>query len=136
MNNKYFFNLKKYALSDYGRELEEGELFLGRRLLQENTKERFKKLSDRGISNLDELAEILKSKGKIDQLADESGVPAEYLKILKRELNRLLPKPVYLNNFPGIPVSVIANLEKYGIKNTFQLFEQADTIEKRDKLSK
>lgn len=136
MNNKYFFNLNKYALSDYARELEEGELLPGRRILQENTKERFKKLSDRGVSNLNELAEILKSKGKIDQLAEESGIPAEFLKILKRELNRLFPKPVYLKDFPGIPVSVIARLEKHGIKNTFQLFEQADTIEKRNKLSK
>jgi nucleotidyltransferase/DNA polymerase involved in DNA repair len=81
------------------------------------------------------LVQALKSSDKIKQLSKETNIPSDYLTILRREVNRLLPKPVSITDFPDIDKSLIAKLNKKGIKNTLQLFEQCDTKKKRTALT-
>lgn len=131
MSAKYFIDLEQFRLSKYRNVLEKSELLPGRRILYEKTKERFDQLKQHGISNLRMLVQELKSTDKIKQLSKVTQVPVDYLNILRRELNRLLPKSVSIADFPGIEQSLIAKLSKKGIKNTLQFFEQCDTKNKR-----
>lgn len=89
----------------------------------------------RGIKDLNLLVQELKSPDKMKQLSKETKILTEYLTILKREINRLLPKPVFISDFPGIEKSIITMLNKKGIKNTLQLFDYCDTKSKREAIS-
>ena len=131
MTTKYFIDIEQLSLTKYREILEKSELLPGRRILYEKTKERFDILSKYGITNLQMLAQALKSADKIKKLSKETNVPADYLTILRREVNRLLPKPVSISDFPDIDKTLITKLNKKGIKNTLQLFEQCDTKNKR-----
>lgn len=105
-------------MTKYRNILEKSELLPGRRILYEKTKERFDLLASQGIKNLLMLVQELKSSDKIKQLSKETNIPADYLTILRREVNRLLPKPVSITDFPDIGKSLIGKLNKKGIKNT------------------
>lgn len=131
MATKYFIDIEQYSLTKYRNILEKSELLPGRRILYEKTKERFELLTKHGIKNLLMLVQALKSSDKIKQLSKETNIPADYLTILRREVNRLLPKPVSISDFPDADKSLIGKLNKKGIKNTLQLFEQCDTKKKR-----
>ncbi len=63
--------------------------------------------------------------------AETTGLPAEYLTVLRREVNSYQPKPINLRDFPGVDQEVILKLEKVGIKNTKQLFARVITEEDR-----
>lgn len=115
--------------------LEKTNLLPGRRVLHEQTKEKFDLLMKNGISNLYELVRKLSSPEKINQLSSVTGIPVHYLTILRREINRLLPKAVSLANFPGIEKSMITELNKKNIHNTIQLFEKGDNTQKRKELA-
>lgn len=131
MTTKYFIDIEQFSLTKYRNILEKSELLPGRRILYEKTKERFDLLTKHGIKNLLMLVQALKSSDKIKQLSKEINIPADYLTILRREVNRLLPKPVSISDFPDANKSLIDKLNNKGIKNTLQLFEQCDTKKKR-----
>jgi nucleotidyltransferase/DNA polymerase involved in DNA repair len=131
MSTKYFIDIERFSLTQYRTILEKSELLPGRRILYEKTKERFDLLTKHGIKNLLMLVQALKSSDKIKQLSKETNIPVDYLTILRREVNRLLPKPVSISDFPDADKSLIGKLNKKGIKNTLQLFEQCDTKKKR-----
>ena len=135
MTTKYFIDIEQFSLTQYRKILEKSELLPGRRILHEKTKERFDLLTRHGITNLLILVQALKSPDKIKQLAKDTGIPADYLTILRREVNRLLPKPVSITDFPSIDKSLIIELNKKNIKNTLQFFEQCDTKKKRTTLA-
>jgi hypothetical protein len=135
MTNTHFINLENFSLNNYKKVLENTELLPGRRLLKEKLSSRFKKLTQQGITNLHQLVQVLKSTERTKGLASETGIPIEYLIILKREINRYLPKPVNLADIPGIDPLLINKLKELGIKTTLQFFQFAETQKKRSKLS-
>lgn len=135
MGIKYFTDLENYSLSTYQELLKNIELLPGRRLLAEKLDERFALLEKQGLKNLSQLAEALKSNQKIKQLAAAVGIPETYLVILKRELNRLLPKSVMLREFPGVSQAMIQQLKKKGILSTIQLLDHVDSSAKRKALA-
>jgi hypothetical protein len=136
MTAKYFIDIERISLKKYRTILEKSELLPGRRILYEKTKERFELLEQNGISNLLQLVQALKTSDKIKKLSKETNIPTDYLTILRREVNRLLPKPVSISDFPDVDKSMITKLDKRGIKNTLQLFDQCDTKKKRTALAK
>lgn len=107
----------------------------GRRILHEQLDQRFAILKKQGLENLEQLVEALSTPRKIAQLASTSGIPETYLIILKRELSRLLPKSVTLQDFPGVSQVLILQLHKHGILNTIQLLNHADSPAKRKALA-
>lgn len=132
----WFFNLKEYPLSDYARDLAATELYPGRRILHEKLEERFEKLQQAGISHVQQLADELKSKKKLVQLAADSGVDADYLTMLNRQLHMLKPKPVRLSEFPGLNERTLQTLSQLGIINTLHFFQQGSNRGQRKALSK
>lgn len=135
MADKYFIDLEKYPLDKYREILKESELLPGRRILHEQLDKRFDRFKMCGITDLQQLVENLKTKSRISHLSADTGVPEEYLVILKRELNRLLPKTVTISEFPGADTVLVSKLNEIGVKNTGHLFKQCDTRKKRNALS-
>ena len=60
----------------------------------------------------------------------------EYLTLLNREAKSYLSKPIRLNKFPEIQTRYLERLDDVGIRNSKQLFVEAQDQKKRERLSK
>ena len=131
----YYINLDDYSLSDYAKDLERLELPPSRRIILENTKERFRLLHNEGIKSLKDLLNSLKTREKVQGMARKTGCPEEFLTILVREIKSFIPAPIKIGDFRKIKKSVITKLAKIGIKTTKDLFEAVKTRQSRKSLS-
>jgi len=134
MEDNYYIDLKAISLSEYKKELEQAELLPSRKILKEDIQQRFACLSQHGIKSLDDLLRALKTPEKLKAFAQKTGLPEDYLVILKREIGSSQPKPVNLKDFPGISQDTIQKLETLGIGNTKQLFSLVKTPDDRQEL--
>jgi predicted flap endonuclease-1-like 5' DNA nuclease len=135
MSDSYHINLKDISLDQYKQTLKQTELIPSRWILKEQIDQRFERLQAQGISNLEELLSAAKNAKKIADLAKNTGLSGDYLTILRREVNALLPQPKNLRNFPGIEPAVLEKLEKSGIRNSKQLFLATRSKQERTNLS-
>ena len=136
MNDPYQLNLRGISLDQYRQTLQEAELIPSRRILKEQIEDRFARLQAQGISNLAEFLDAVKSTRKINELAGKTDLSVEYLTLLRREINALLPKPRNLRDFSGIDPATVEKLAVRGIKNSRQLFDNALSGERRAELSR
>jgi len=136
MKSRFFINLSSITLKSYLKMLKETELMPGRKILHEKIDDRFTALRELGIKNLEELIDKLKSSKSLKSTAELTGIPADYLVMLKREMRQMLPKPVPLSEFPFTDDNMIKALKKKGINTTLQLFEHCDKAGKREELAR
>lgn len=139
MKAQYHIDLEKYTLKKFKHYLETREMIPSRVSLKGDLDERFQVLENAGMSNLQELLDVLKTKPKIELFSQMTGLPIEYLTLLNREAKIYRPNPIPLDKFPGIAKAVVEKLATVGIKNTRQLFnatqereEMADLADKTD----
>jgi hypothetical protein len=66
----------------------------------------------------------------------KTGLPEDYLLILKREIKSYLPNPVNLKKFPGINQDHIAKMADLGIKNSKQITIQVKNQKELCEISK
>jgi hypothetical protein len=135
MSDSYHINLKEISLDQYKQTLKQTELIPSRRILKEQIDQRFERLQACGISNLDDLLSAAKNAKKIADLAKNTGLSEEYLTILRREVNALIPQPKNLRNFPGVEPTIVVKLEKRGIRNSKQLFLATRRKQERTQLA-
>jgi len=135
MTDTYYIDLSQLSLAQFRERLETEYLMQGRRILQEQIEARFGALTRMGISNLQELYEALKTKKRLSQFAQESGLSLDYLTILRREVNSYRPGPVNLRAFPGVDEDCVARLTAVAIKNSHHLFSQTCTTGQQEALS-
>lgn len=135
MSDEYHLDLKKISLKKYKAELAQSELLPSRKILQDELDKRFENLENHEIKNLDELLQTLKTPEKIKKFSDTTGLPLEYLQILKREVASYLPKPVKIADFPSVKKTVSVKLDELGINNTRQLFSLVKDEKSRKNLS-
>ncbi len=119
---EYYKDLSQIDLSDYKDLLLNMELIKSRELLRNDIIHNFQLLKEMKIENVKQLQNALKSKSKLEQFSNESKIDIEYLKILLREINSLLPKPNKFSDFSLLDLSVIKNLEEAGYKDTNSIF--------------
>lgn len=132
--SRYHLDPEKISLEQFRCSLESRELIPSRVVLKENLTERFAILSSIGISNLKDLLSSLKSKEKIGNISERTGLPVDYLTILKREAGSYFPNPVPLDKFSGVDTQVLLKLEKLGLKNSKQIVNATRTRGERQKL--
>lgn len=132
----YYIDLEKISIGEYRDKLESAYLPPSRMILKEKLDERFGHLNDMGIRNVKELLQLLRKKDKVAELQKTSCFSGEYLTILLRELNSLLPKPNKVGDFPGVSNDTVLALEKLGIKDTLKLFDKVLTPESRAELAR
>jgi Domain of unknown function (DUF4332) len=136
MINNYHISLDEISLDEYQKILESKELLPARKILKNNISERFEIIRSIGVKNLEELLGYLKNKKKIEDFKNKTGIPNDYLLILKREINSYLPNPVHLAKFPGINQRYIAKLADMNIKNSKQIITEVTDHKELSKLSK
>ncbi len=136
MTDPYHIDLEDFELEKFRKKLETGELLPGRRILKEKIAQRFQTLESKGIKNLKDLWEALKTKRRVERFSEETGLPQDYLVILRREVNSYMPKPANLKDIPGVNPQHIERLAAVGVKHTKHLFERARSRDDRIELSR
>jgi hypothetical protein len=104
--------------------------------LQEEMETRFKALRSAGISELGDLISTLGSRSKVEAFEQKSGLPGDYLVLLKREAGSYLARPFPLSKFPGIPFEYTEVLKSKGIKTTRDFFEKVQSPARQSEVSK
>lgn len=125
----YGIDLASITIDTFHERLGAVELLPSRKPLLEKLDERFALIKQAGIANLEQLQGELKTKPRLTRFADQTGIPSEYLTLLKRELGIYLPKAVPLDKIPGMESSLLALLESMGIKQTKQLYNYLNSGE-------
>jgi len=134
MSKRYQIDLEEYSLQKFKRSLQSREMIPSRISLKDDLDGRFGILEDCGIANLKELIDALKTKQKIEQFSQETSLSTQYLTLLNREAKSYLSKPIRLDKFPGIQTGYFDRLEDEGIRNTKQLFLEAQDESRREQL--
>ena len=134
MPSTYHLDLSTFPLEKFQHILETKDLIPSRMGLKEDVVGRFTVLKAHGIASMQDLISTLKNKDKLHQFARVSGLPVDYLTLLKREAGSYQPNPVRLDKLPGVSAAAVEALEAQGIKNTRQLFDQAHTAAQREPL--
>ncbi len=132
----YYIDLRTISIENYKKQLETRDMIPSRKILKENTVERFCYFKSIGIKNVYELLQTLKKKDVFLKLSKVKCFTEEYLTILLRELNSIQPKPNKIKEFAGISPDVISGLEKIGIKDTVRLFDKVKNADDRKELAK
>jgi hypothetical protein len=127
----YYLDLSTFSLEKLKTQIKETRLLPSQQVLKDDLDERFACLERNGIENLEQLQKVLKTKSDVLSYAEETGLPVDYLTVLRREVNSYQPKPIKLKDFPGVDPEVIQKLEQIGIKNTKQLFPNILTLQDR-----
>jgi len=131
----YYLDLDSLSLATLQCRLEEGDVLPGRRILLEDVAERFAILESLGIRSIGSLIAALKTRKKIQDFAQRSGLPSDYLVILGREARSYIPKLVYLREIPGIDPAHVERLEAISISHSKHLFDRGRTAAERKALS-
>lgn len=131
----YYIDLEKISIDEYQTKLVSAYLPPSRMMLKERLAERFGYFSSIGVKNLKELLQLLKKKDKLGALSKVECFSSDYLTILLRELNSILPKPNKIADFAGIPIDVVEKLGQIGIKTTVNLYERVITKTDRQLLA-
>jgi hypothetical protein len=122
---RYGLDLTGVSLPAYGELLRRRNLLPSRRPLLQGLEENFAHMQTLGIRTVADLLKALSTPAKVAGFAAKSGVPAEYLTVLRREAGTLVVKPVPLAAFPGTDAAQIEALLARGIKTSQDYFEAA-----------
>jgi hypothetical protein len=131
----YYIDIEKISIDDYRIKLNSAYLPPGRMILKDKLNERLGYFKSIGISNVKELIQLLKKKERFSELSMVEGLSGDYLTILLRELNSILPKPNRISDFIGIAKDTVDRLEIIGITNTEKLYDKVAKKSDRQKLA-
>ena len=134
MPSKYHLDLSTFLLDKFQRILQTKDLIPSRVILKEDVAGRFAVLAGHGIATMQDLIDALKTKDKLHKFAQTTGLPADYLTLLKREAGSYLPTPVRLDTLPGVSAAALEDLAGLNIKTASQLFDRAQTAEQRTQI--
>ncbi len=135
MRKQYYLDLEKYSLQKFKENLQKREMIPSRVILKEDIEGNFKIFDLHGIKSLKALLDLLKTKPKLEKFTKTTGLSINYLTVLKREAGSYLPNPINLRKFPGIEPNTTEALEKVGIKNTRQFFNNVNNEIELDSIS-
>ncbi len=132
----YSVDLKNISIDSYKEILKNTELIPSWKILETDIDKNLDIIKKYNIKNLDELLIALKDKDKIQKFSKQSGLPENYLAVLKRVVNGYRRKPNRIKDFACISEDIAHKLEKLKIKNTLKLYEEVLTPQKRKELSR
>lgn len=135
MSDNYSIDLEKFSLDRYHHILATEELLPSHRVLKDNLDEHFAALKAMGFENIKQVFNALSTKKKQAALAQESGIPLDYLAVLRRNIKGYIPNPVNFRDIPDLDPDHVERLAEAGIKHTKHMFEQVNTLAKRASLS-
>lgn len=89
------------SVAQYKALLAKQNLLPGRRLLWQEMNQNFILLENSGMKTVAHLQKALATPGKLTAFSLRSGIPEDYLVLLRREIGSLVQKPIPLQHFPG-----------------------------------
>lgn len=125
MSRTYGIDLTTFTLESLQGFLAHGDLLPSHRMLREKLDSHFSNLVAYGIANVQQLVDKLTTKKAVERFASETGIPINYLTILRRHVRGYIPRPINFAEIPGLDEEVVKRLAKVGIKHTKHLFERA-----------
>jgi hypothetical protein len=108
----------RVSLPEYLETLKGENLLPGRRILLEDIDGRFLRMIGAGADTLSALKRRLSTPEKLALFSAQTGIPGEYLTILKRQMGSLLQSPVPLSEFPGLPPESLEKLRSAGLRSS------------------
>ena len=132
----YYIDLREISLDAFRRKLETTDLLPSQKILKEKMDEGFNVLKAQGIKNMYELQQALKTKAKVNQFAQATLLPIDYLIVLRREVNSYHPQARKIKDFPCLEERIKKGLENIGIQTTVELYDKIATKDERNKLKK
>jgi len=118
----YFPDLSLIPLETFKNDLRTGRLLPSRRPLLDDIDKRFAALEGAGLVTLADVRAALASAKKLANVAARTSLSEDYLKLLKREINSILPRPVAFRDVPNMPDEILLALDDIGIADTATLF--------------
>jgi hypothetical protein len=129
----YMLDLSKISLKEFKKELKTGRLLPSRKPLLDDIETKFACLEKEGLVNLSSLKTALSSSSKIEKLSLKTGIPENYFKLLRREVNSVLPTPIKFCDIPNISEKIVKRLKALNITDTETLFPHIkDTGSRRE----
>lgn len=135
MYDGYGIDLEAFSLEALYDVLAHDELLPSHQVLRENLAAHFAALAAHGITNVQQLVDTLTTRTALERFAGRTGVPVDYLTLLRRHVRGYIPRPVNLTDIPGLDAEVVGRLAAVGIKHTRHLFAQARTRAARTALA-
>lgn len=130
----YSIDAEKITLDDLQKRIEATDLVPSRVPLLDQLESKMKALEQQGITTLARLRNELKNPKRLEALANATGIDAQYLVLLRREIEGYFPKPCALKSFDWLPAAEVAKLEQLGIADTAALYEATGSTQKRAEL--
>jgi peptidoglycan hydrolase-like protein with peptidoglycan-binding domain len=131
----YTIDLATFKLETLKSRLRYIHMTPSQQILKEDLENRFAILQSHGIHNLHQLQEVLKTRKAVSAFAQASGLPQDYLTVLRRWVNGYHPKPVKLADLPPVDADTVTRLAVMGINDTLQLFPRVKTPTLRAELA-
>ena len=133
---RYSIDPEQISLRHFLKLTRSKKLIPSRILLQDGIDQYFLILEERGIQNLKQLSRALGNSEKIKGFSVETQIPENYLILLKREAGSYRSRPMFLSDFPGIPLEYTEVLKAKGIRNSRECFESLQSPGQRQKWAK
>ena len=121
----YHIDAEQVSLDDLRERIKQTDLVPSRESLLDGIAAKMKAFERQGITTLAALQEEIKTAKRREALAETTGIDAQYLVLLRREINGYFPKPPTLQDFDWLPQAEIAKLEEKGISKADALYEAA-----------
>lgn len=131
----YFIDLEKWNLDGFKADLKAADLLPSQRAVLDDIDFAFAAFSSVGLKNVEALLEAVKTKGRLLNFAQKSGVDEAYLMVLARYLKGYRKRINKLADFPDTPEDAVKALAALGIKTSFDLYERVLTEKKREELA-
>ena len=124
MEISYGLDMQAISIEAFQRMLENKDLLPSRKMLLEDIDAHFAAIKAAGVITMADLVRFLKTSKRLAKAAEMTGVPEEYLKVLRRELGGYQPKPLRLTEFKSLSVAQVAALQAAGVKTSFDLLHE------------
>lgn len=124
----YHIDAEKISLDELRSRIESTDLVPSRACLHDGISEKFEALKKQGILSFGALRKELKNAERMKNLSASCGVDADYLNLLRREIESYFPKPFPLLDFDWLPVEQVDRLAAGGISTTQIFFETSGQV--------
>lgn len=123
----YGMDLAAFSLDALRHRLAGEQLLPSHRVLRDELDPRLDALAALGLATVQQLVDALTTPKAVERVAAQTGIPVEWLTILRRHVRGYIPAPVVIAEIPELPGDLVATLAAAGIKDTRQLFGRART---------
>ncbi|MFO7680197.1 MAG: DUF4332 domain-containing protein [Chloroflexota bacterium] len=119
----YYMDAENMSLSALQQRIESTDLVPSRVSLLQGIGATMAALAQHGMNTTADLRTALKTNKRLEAVAQATGISADYLVLLRREVESYFPKPFPLKEFTWLPGEDIARLEANGVGQTAVFYQ-------------